>query len=86
MTDDRFVKIFEEVAPQWEERYGACVQLNRIIGNRWSYVAGRFGAKCQYFFPRKIRLNPEWGLIIYSDDFPLRDEEVLKIFAWQANK
>ena len=72
---------FEKAAYALEQRYGVCIQLARIIGKRWSYLAGSILDRTPFQPSRRIKLNENCGLVIYcGEEFKLQDEELRRLF------
>lgn len=69
---------FQELTLDLQGQYKVSAQLCRISGNRWAYVAGEI--KHEVRVSRKVKVNPEWGIILYGD-CPLKDEEILNLLA-----
>lgn len=73
---------FEKAAFALEKRYGGCVQLARVIGSRWSYLAGTLLKDVPSGPPRRIRLSGDFGLVVYPgvSGFYLADEALIDLF------
>lgn len=72
---------FEKAAYALERNHDVCIQLARITGNRWAYIAGSIVDRIPSHPPRRIRLNEHYGLVVYcGEKFSLGEDELLRLF------
>jgi len=72
---------FERIAFALEARHGGCIQLARIKGSRWSYLAGTLVRDTPSGPPRRIRLNDGFGLVVYpGEKNTLQENELFRLF------
>ncbi len=69
---------FWAAAKEWEQRTGIRVQLARIFGSRWSYVCGSLPEGEELQVVRRLRLNEDWGLLIYATERQPTDTKLLQ--------
>jgi len=74
------IEEFEKVSLVLEEKYNVSIQLVRILGNRWSYLAGKKIDNFPLKPPQCIKLNNKLGLVVYSKDVVLDAEQIRNAF------
>lgn len=73
------IEEFKKISLYIEKKYNVSIQLVRIWGRRWSYIAGKvedFPIKP----PQCIKLNEKLGIVVYSKDDNLNEEELRNAF------
>lgn len=53
----------ESVAEKIDKEYGVQVRFVKIMGKRWSYIAGRNDSADFPIFPQRIEITDRYGLV-----------------------
>ena len=81
MDHQRIVEVFDHIAPILSDRIGGPAHLVRIVGPRWSYVAGHIPSELPFVEPQRVMLEGEWGILYYPQPGRKIDpEEVRRLF------
>ncbi|MBF0485406.1 MAG: hypothetical protein HQL16_02715 [Candidatus Omnitrophica bacterium] len=64
-TNLEVVFAFESLRQKLEEESGGPVHLVKIVGPRWSYVAGTVPEELPCVVPERVILNDDWALMFY---------------------
>ena len=71
---------FQALAREFEKKYPIKVQLVKITGKRWSYLAGHTFVSHDCF-ARPLPLSANLGLMVYFEDkLTLKDENIIPHF------
>ena len=75
------IQEFKRISLPIEEKYRVSVQLVRISGRRWSYIAGKETDNFSLAPAERIRLNEKLGVVVYGrENTPLNRQEILNVF------
>lgn len=61
----RIIDTFDRLAPMLADKIGGPVHLVRVLGSRWSYVAGHVPEELPLVEPQKVLLFDEWAVLYY---------------------
>ncbi len=81
MDSQKLLTTFDRVAPVFADQVGGPVHLVRVIGARWSYVAGHVPDELPFVEPQKVMLDREWAIMYYPQAGRKKDPaHVRKLF------
>lgn len=67
MDNNQIVDVFDRLAPLVADMVGGPVYLVRVIGPRWSYVAGHIPPEMPFVAPQKVSLFDDWAILYYPE-------------------
>lgn len=80
-------KAFEKARPALEKLARGPVFLVKVIGARWSFVAGTVPEDLPFERPRRILLGDKWALVAFCPDGnPVKDDVFRAVFLEKAQE
>jgi len=65
MDQAELIAVFDRVSPALSDDVGGPVHLVKVIGTRWSYVAGPVPEEFPFVEAQRVRLDSEWAIVYY---------------------
>jgi hypothetical protein len=81
INQSQLIATFDRLAPVLSNDVGGPVHLVRVIGTRWSYVAGHVPDELPFVEPQKVMIDDEWAIVYYQQEGrTISPEQVRQLF------
>ena len=67
MDNKTIVEMFDKLSPLVADIVGGPVHLIKVVGPRWSYVAGYVPDELPFAPPQRVPLFDDWALLYYPE-------------------
>ncbi|MBF0594669.1 MAG: hypothetical protein HQL22_06850 [Candidatus Omnitrophica bacterium] len=77
----QIIDVFDRLSPMIADKVGGPVLLVRVIGSRWSYVAGHVPDELPFVEPQRVMLVDEWAILYYPQaGHKIDPDEIRQLF------